>query len=104
MSLCRKYNPLGQPCFDSCSVKEEKGTHRTTENFDMPSTWLEKGLSLLEEEKRYSKTMEKCQKVFKVGNVEVTNSWADQWLKHVLLSSHIEEKKFPGLGGDNIFV
>lgn len=27
--------------------------------------WLEKGLSLLEEDKRYPKTMEKCQKVFK---------------------------------------
>ena len=86
------------------NISQPTKTHQTTENFDMPSTWLEKGLSLLEEEKRYSKTMEKCQKVFKVGNVEVTNSWADQWLKHVLLSSHIEEKKFPGLAGDNIFV
>ena len=33
--------------------------------------WLKKGLLLLEEDKRYPKTMEKCQKVFKAGNVGV---------------------------------
>ena len=36
--------------------------------------WLEKGLSLLEEDKRYPKTMEKCQNVFKVGIVGVLDS------------------------------
>lgn len=30
--------------------------------------WLEKGLSLLEEDKRFPKTMEKCKQVFKVRN------------------------------------
>ena len=36
--------------------------------------WLEKGLLLLEEDKRYPKTMEKCQNVFKVGIVGVLDS------------------------------
>ena len=33
--------------------------------------WLKKGLLLLEEDKRNPKTMGKCQKVFKAGNVGV---------------------------------
>ena len=57
--------------------------------------WLEKGLSLLEEDKRYPKTMEKCQNVFKVGIVGVLDSWGDQWLNQVLKAfflTHIKEK------------
>ena len=57
--------------------------------------WLEKGLSLLEEDKRYPKTMEKCQKVFKVGIVGVLDSWGDRWLNQVLKAfflTHIKEK------------
>ena len=57
--------------------------------------WLEKGLSLLEEDKRYPKTMEKCQKVFKVGIVGVLDSWGDQWLNQVLKAfflTHLKEK------------
>jgi len=51
--------------------------------------WLEKGTSKLEDEQRYPKTLERCAKVFKVGN-EFSRSSMTQLIETVLLFS--EEK------------